>query len=76
MRFYQYFIIDNDTCGEDWEYGKLADYSNLYTDEDECRKAAQERVNELNEEFSEDFEEEFDSTRFQYDIHELEVIEK
>lgn len=69
MTYYQYFIVDNEDSGECWEITGLADYSNLYKSEEECRKAAQEQVNELKEEFEEE-----DNCRFQYEIHELVVI--
>lgn len=40
MTYYQYFIVDNDDSGECWEIAGLADYSNLYKSEEECRKSS------------------------------------
>lgn len=68
MIYYQYFIKDNEDGGDYWEFIGLAYYSNLYINEEECRQAAQEHVDELNEEY-----ECAGSSRFQYEIHELVV---
>lgn len=66
--YYQFMIYDNDREDCYNPDGVIVEVSNLYTNEESCREAAQEMVNEFDEQYETE-------ARFQYEIISVQVVE-